>query len=57
MDNDFWEFCARCSWYDYDHGCTSPPYEEVYQCPMYMHYHPEEVKKFDEAMEKWEKRR
>ena len=51
--DDYRKFCMKCGWLDPDYGCMSPPYEEVYQCPMYMFYHPEEVKKFEEAMEKW----
>lgn len=30
-----------------------PKHEAVYQCPMYMHYHPEEVKQFEEEYKKW----
>lgn len=48
-------FCNRCGWNDCDYGCTCPPYEEVYQCAMYMHYHPDEVKEFDKAMKEWAK--
>ena len=52
-ESDIQRFCLKCGWNDPDYGCTSPPYEEVYQCPMYMHYHPEEVEKFNKAMEEW----
>lgn len=46
-------FCSKCNWNDCDYGCTCPSNEEVYQCPMYMHYHPNEVEEFNKAMEKW----
>lgn len=46
-------FCSKCNWNDCDYGCTCPSNEEVYQCPMYMHYHPDEVKEFEKAMEEW----
>lgn len=51
--DDYRKFCIKCGWNDGDYGCTSPSGEEVYQCPMYMHYHPDEVDEFDKAMEKW----
>jgi len=57
MDEDYKRFCLKCGWNDEDYGCTSPRNEEVYQCPMYMHYHPEEVEKFEKAMEEWAKQR
>ena len=50
MDDDYKRFCLKCSWNDADLGCTSPSGEEVWQCEMYIHYHPEEVKEFDEMM-------
>lgn len=46
----------KCGWNDADFGCLSPYEEAVYQCPMYMHYHPEEVEEFNKAMEDWSKR-
>lgn len=46
-------FCNNCGWNDCDYGCTCPMGEEVYQCKMYMHYHPDEVKKFENEMEEW----
>ena len=55
--DDYKKFCMKCSWNDLDYGCSCPAYEEIYQCPMYMYYHPEEVKKFEEAMEKWIKQK
>lgn len=51
--DDYRKFCMKCGWLDPDYGCTVDMREVVYQCPMYMFYHPEEVKEFDEAMEKW----
>lgn len=45
--DDYVKFCLQCSWNDSDYGCTSPSGEEVYQCPMYMHYHPDEVAEFE----------
>lgn len=57
MTNDEQRFCSKCGWNDTDYGCTSPPNEEIYQCPMYMHYHPDEVKEFEEAFEEWSKKR
>lgn len=53
MDSDYKKYCLRCSWNDSHYGCTCPPYEEVYQCKMYAYYHPEEVAKFEESMEKF----
>lgn len=50
------KFCRKCGWNDCDYGCTCPMNERVYQCPLYMYYHPEEVKKFNDACEKWIKR-
>ena len=46
-----------CNWNDCDYGCTCPPNEEVYQCTMYMYYHPEEVDEFNKAMEEWAKQK
>lgn len=57
MDYDYKRFCLKCGWNDEDYGCTCPKREEVYQCPMYMHYHPEEVKQFEHDMEEWAKQR
>lgn len=51
MEDDYKRFCVKCSWLDSDYGCISPPGEEVYQCPMYMYYHPEEVEKFNKWVE------
>ena len=42
-------FCRKCNWNDCDYGCTCPPNEEVYQCEMYMYYHPDEVAEFNKA--------
>lgn len=53
MEDDYKKFCMNCSWNDSDFGCTSPFAERVYQCDMYMHYHPEEVKEFERCMEEW----
>ena len=50
MDDDYRKFCMKCAWNDADLGCTSPRGEEIWQCPMYIHYHPEEVKEFDKTM-------
>lgn len=52
MDDDK-RFCSKCNWNDCNYGCTCPPNEEVYQCVMYMHYHPNEVNEFNKAMEEW----
>lgn len=52
-DDDYIKFCMKCSWNDCDYACICPPYEEVYQCPMYRHYHPEEVEKFEKSFEEW----
>lgn len=43
-------FCMKCNWNDCDYGCTCPPHEEVYQCEMYMYYHPDEVNEFNKAI-------
>lgn len=55
--DDYRKFCMKCGWHDPDYGCTSFIQEAVYQCPMYMYYHPEEVKKFNAAMEEWIKQK
>ena len=47
MDDDYRKFCMKCAWNDSDLGCASPRGEEVWQCPMYIHYHPEEVKELE----------
>lgn len=46
--NDEKRFCRKCSLNDSDYGCACPPCEEVYQCDMYRHYHPDEVAEFEE---------
>ena len=51
--DDYEQFCMKCDWNDADHGCTSPSGEEVYQCDMYMYYHPEEVKQFEKDIQEW----
>lgn len=53
LDNEEYSFCSKCGWNDCDFGCTSPPGEEVYQCPMYRYYHQDEVEKFEKAFELW----
>lgn len=53
VNDDYKRFCLKCGWNDSDYGCTCPSHEEVWQCPMYIHYHPEEVEKFNEDMSKW----
>lgn len=55
MDEDYKRFCLKCGWNDPDYGCTSELDEAVWQCPMYRHYHPEEVKRFDGYVEELEK--
>lgn len=57
MDEDYKRFCMKCGWNDEDYGCTSPRNEAVFQCPMYMYYHPEEVEQFEKDMEEWAKQR
>lgn len=57
MTNDEKRFCSKCNWNDCDYGCTCPPNEEVYQCTMYIHYHPDEVNEFEKAMEEWVKQK
>ena len=51
--SDYTRFCINCSWNDSDFGCVCPSNEEIYQCSMYMHYHPEEVEAFNKACEDW----
>lgn len=53
MEDDYKKFCMKCNWNDSDFGCSCPSGEEVYQCDMYMHYHPDEVKEFEKSMEEW----
>lgn len=53
MDSDYKRFCLKCSWNDPDQGCSSDFNERVYQCPMYMHYHPDEVKEWEKDCEAW----
>ena len=53
MIDDYKKFCIKCGW-NTEFGCIVPDNEEVYQCAMYMHYYPEEVKKFNEDMKKME---
>lgn len=48
--DDYIKFCIKCSWNDPDIGCISPRGEELWQCPMYIHYHPDEVKEFYEYL-------
>ena len=53
MIDDYRKFCMNCGWNviaDLPEGCICPSGEELWQCPMYIHYHPEEVKEFDETM-------
>lgn len=57
MDDDYKRFCLNCPWNDSDLGCTSPSGEEIWQCDMYRHYHPEEVKEFEKSMEEWAKQK
>lgn len=56
LDDDYKRFCMKCAWNDADYGCTSPAGEEVYQCEMYMHYHPEEVRQFEKDIQEWAER-
>lgn len=56
LDDDYIKFCIKCGWNDSDYGCISPPGEEVFQCPMYMHYHPDAVAQFEKDMEVWQQR-
>ena len=50
--DDYKKFCMKCAWNDDEFGCTSPSGEELWQCPMYMYYHPDEVDEFYKAIEK-----
>lgn len=52
--NDETRFCNKCGWNDCDYGCICPSNERVYQCPLYIHYHPNEVNEFNKAMEEWQ---
>lgn len=47
----------KCTWNDEDYSCISPSGEEVYQCPMYIHYHPEEVSEFEKYWDEWAKQK
>lgn len=49
--DDYKKFCMKCAWNEVDFGCTSPSGEELWQCPMYMYYHPDEVDEFYKAIE------
>lgn len=51
--NDYKKFCMNCYFNDGDYGCVCPSGEEVFQCKMYMNYHPEEVEKFNKEMKDW----
>lgn len=53
MDGDYKRFCLKCGWNDEDYGCICPSGEEVWQCPMYIHYHPDKVEEFNRQMEEW----
>lgn len=55
--DDYVRFCLKCTWNDEDYGCISPSGEEVYQCPMYIHYHPEEVSEFEKYWDEWAKQK
>lgn len=55
--DDYRKFCMKCGWNDSDLGCTSPRDEKIWQCEMYIHYHPEEVKEFEKSMEEWAKQK
>ena len=57
VDDDYDKFCRRCSWNDADYGCICPHGEEVYQCELYMFYHPEEVEQFNKDMDEWLKQK
>lgn len=50
---DYNRFCRRCGWNDEDYGCICPYGEEVYQCALYMFYHPKEVEQFNKDMDEW----
>lgn len=51
MDDDYKRFCLKCGWNDEDNGCVCPDNEELWQCPMYIHYHPDEVEMFNKSLE------
>jgi len=53
LDEDYKKFCLKCVFLDEDYGCTCPPYEEVYQCDMYRHYHPQEVAEFEKYCDEY----
>ena len=50
-DEDYRKFCLHCNWNDCDHGCICPDNEELWQCDMYKHYHPDKVKEFEQSFE------
>lgn len=54
--DDYKKFCMKCGWNDCDYGCICPPYEEVYQCPIYMRDHPEEVELFERSFEEFDRK-
>lgn len=51
--DDYKRFCMKCHWNDCDYGCTCPDNEEIYQCPMYMYYHPDELADFEKSINEW----
>ena len=51
--DDYIKFCSKCSWNDPDYGCSCPAFEEVFQCDMYIYYHPDEYAEFIKSMEEW----
>lgn len=51
IDDDYRRFCLKCGWNDPDYGCTSPSGEELWQCDMYIHYHPDEVEEFYKSLD------
>lgn len=58
--DDYKKFCMNCGWNvitDLPEGCICPSNEEVWQCEMYRHYHPEEVKEFERSMKEWVKQK
>lgn len=55
LNDDYKRFCLKCNWLDTDFGCISPYGEEVYQCPMYIHYHPDEVEEFEKRLKEYGK--
>lgn len=48
--DDYRRFCLKCGWNDSDYGCIAPSGEELWQCPMYIYYHPKEVEKFNKEI-------